>query len=228
MNLQLTGKTPENQDAVSFSFKSESPFEFKPGQFMRYHIPNQSPDERGENRFFSISAAPFENKLMITTRINSERGSTFKKDLSNLKIGDSISAEGPKGSFTLEDPNLEYVFIAGGIGITPFRSILLQLDHERKPINITLLYANRVENPVYFKAFEEIAKRNPNFKIHYFIGERKIDKQAIKELVPDLKKPLFYISGPEPMVEEFEDMLGKIGIPKENIETDYFPGYTQY
>lgn len=226
MKLTLLEKRQEGPDIYSFIFKPDQKIEFKPGQFMRYRIEDPQADERGVGRFFSIAAPPFEGTIRITTKFASD-GSSFKKYLSKMNASDTIEATGPNGSFTLEDPNKEYVFIAGGIGITPFRSIILDLNSKNLPINITLLYANRVENPVYAEELEEIAKNNPNFKIHYFIGDKKIDEQAIKELIPDLQKPIFYISGPEPMVQAFEKMLASMSIPDEHIKRDYFPGYSE-
>lgn len=244
MNLTLFDKRPEDQDTISFFFKAAEALNFRPGQFLRYHISDPAYDERGENRFFSIASAPFENTIQLTTKFMPVNGSTFKKDLQKLNIGDNIEAFGPNGHFSTEDTARKYVFIAGGIGITPFRSILLDLDHQGKPLNVTLLYANRTANPLFKNEFEILAKKHPEFKIYYLISNEpvveqeltpnvkiipgKIDENLIKSTILNLQSPIFYISGPEPMVLNFEEILKNMGVPKENTKRDYFPGYENY
>jgi Flavodoxin reductases (ferredoxin-NADPH reductases) family 1 len=118
------------------------------------------------------------------------------------------------GDFIVSDSKKQYVFIAGGIGITPFRAILKQAEHEKKRLRVTLIYANRKNVAAYQKELETMAKRNPHFRIHYLFHPRRIDKDTIKELVPNLKTPLFYVSGPEPMVESIGKMLQQMAFPK--------------
>ena len=129
------------------------------------------------------------------------------------------------GDFIFDDPEKQYVFLAGGIGVTPFRSILKQLDHDKKPINVTLLYANRDQNIVFKDELESIASTNQNFKIHYIFSPEHIDEKKIKDLIPDLMTPLFYVSGPEPMVDSLIETLKAIGITEDHIKGDWFPGY---
>ena len=129
------------------------------------------------------------------------------------------------GDFILSDPGKQYVFIAGGIGITPFRSILKQAEHEGEKLRVQLIYANRKTVAAYRKEFEAMARRNGNLKIHYLFSPLRIDEQTIQELIPDLKKPLFYVSGPEPMVEAIGKMLQQLGVPQKRIKQDWFPDY---
>ncbi|HEX8931701.1 MAG TPA: FAD-dependent oxidoreductase, partial [Patescibacteria group bacterium] len=124
-----------------------------------------------------------------------------------------------------KDPSQEYVFMAGGIGITPFRAMLKQLEHEGKPINVTLLYANRDKNIVYKDELELIAQTNLNFKIHYIFSPEHLDEAKIRAFIPDLQKPLFYVSGPEPMVDQLGELLKKMGIAEEQLQQDWFPNY---
>lgn len=250
MKLRLVEKKPEAKDITTFYFQPEAALDYKPGQFLRYYISDPQHDERSENRFFSISAAPFENRIQLTTKFVPGDGSTFKKDLQQLKVGDSIEAFGPSGSFTLDDPVKQYVFIAGGIGITPFRAILLDLDRRGLPLNITLLYANRTQQALFKNEFNDLALKHPEFKIFYVISDEpitakqltpnveiipgRIDENLIQSSLPEegrtisnLQSPIYYISGPEPMVMAFEEMLKKLGVQKENTKRDYFPGYTE-
>lgn len=227
MKLKLIERKPEVQHVETFVFQPAEPVTWKAGQFFHYVLHHEPTDDRGSDRWFTISSAPYEGVVTITTRFSDEKSSSFKTKLKNLKIGKSIEVSYLEGDFTVEDPNLEYVFIAGGIGITPFRSIIKQLERERKPINVTLLYANKDENVVFKEELEEIAKNNPNFKIHYVFSPEHIDEEKIKTFVPDIKRPLFYVSGPEPMVESLGNLLKEMGVLEDHIKQDWFPGYPQ-
>lgn len=224
VRLTLVDKKQEATDVTTFVFKPELLFPWKAGQFLHYTLPHLNPDSRGIERYFTIATAPFENYVMITTRF-AEDGSSFKKALKSLKIGGQIEAVGPDGNFTVDDPNQKMVFIAGGIGITPFRSILLDLEHRIQPISVTLLYANKTPDFVYKQELEKIAGKNPSFKIHYFVDPQRIDENSIKKIVKNLQKPIFFVSGPVRMADGLGNLLKEIGVPKSNIKKDFFPGY---
>lgn len=224
MLLTLIEKRKETEDVTSFIFKPEIPFSWKPGQFLHYTLKHKNYDSRGPDRYFTIASAPFEKIVMITTRFAKD-GSSFKKALKDFNIGDTIEGVAPDGNFTLDNPNQESVFIAGGIGITPFRSILSNFAHKNIPVHITLLYANRTPDFVFKKELEDIAKHNPNFKIHYFVDPKRIDENAIKKTVANLRKKIFYVSGPEPMAESIDELLKSLSVSKNQIKNDFFPGY---
>ncbi|MBI3485474.1 FAD-dependent oxidoreductase [Candidatus Daviesbacteria bacterium] len=244
MKLTLVNKKPEVANVESFLFKPEIDLTWQAGQFFRYHLEDLNPDTRKTNRYFTIASAPFEKLIMITTRFVPGDGSTFKKDLLNLKIGDSLEASGPSGDFVVEDPseqssssNKNFIFIAGGIGITPFRSIILDLNHNQKPINIKLLYANRTPDFIFKSELESVQKKHPEFKIEYYVDPLRIDEKAIQLAINNYKQslpfarakrnlPMIYVSGPEPMVEAFGETLTKMGVAKNQIKQDFFPGYT--
>lgn len=247
MKLTLVEKIQNEPNTDSFFFKPDENLEFKPGQFLHYQIPNPNSDDRGTNRFFSIASAPFENIIRLTTKFTPSTGSTFKKDLQKLQTGESIEASGPKGSFTTDvfiSEGKKLCFIAGGIGITPFRSILLDLDHRGKPLNISLLYANKSKDALFKEELEQLAKKHPEFKIFYIVSDEsvseekindnievvpgKVDADLIRKLVPSFQKPIYYISGPESMVETLEEVVWNMGIPKERTKRDYYPGYEHY
>jgi len=220
MNLTLFEKKQETRDVRSFKFKSDEPLNWKPGQYLFYTFPNNNPDNRGITRYFTISSAPFEKDIMITTRI-SKPSSTFKKSLVDMKIGETVEASGPDGDFTIDDPKKNYIFIAGGIGITPFRSILLDLDHKKLPINVQLLYANRNKDTVFKAQLKSLTEKNNNFKINYFISPVRITETDLKIL-----NFQFYVSGPEPFVDSIEKILKGLGVKPLNIKLDHFPGYS--
>lgn len=228
MKLELVGKKQEAGDAVTFIFKSRTPIKWKAGQFLFYTFPHSTPDGRGITRYFTISATPHEGHVMFTTRINSQRRSSFKNKLFASPIGTKLEVSDPDGDFTVDDPGKNYIFIAGGIGITPFRSILLDLDHKNLPINVTLLYANSDNNFVFKDALEKLTIKHKNFKIKYFISPRHIELQDINKVQKSILgvKPLIYVSGPEPMTEAFEKLLKEdMGLPEERVKLDFFPGY---
>lgn len=225
MKLILKEKKQETSDVTTFIFTSQEPLKWIAGQFGHYVLHHRPTDDRGSDRWFTNAASPFENHVQITTRFTSDKGSSFKKELFSLEIGKDIEISFVEGDFTLDDPEKEHVFIAGGIGITPYRSILKQLEFDNKPINVTLLYSNRDQNIVFKDELEAVASKNPHFTIHYIFSPEHIDEKKIKEFVPDLQKPIFYISGPEPMVDALGEMLKKMEVREDHLKQDWFPGY---
>jgi ferredoxin-NADP reductase len=222
MKLNFAYRIREASDVISFVFDKPEKFDFKPGQFLIYTIPNPNQDERGSERYFTISSAPFEDEVKLTTRFSS-KSSTFKRDLLTLKAGSEINVKGPEGDF-LFDKNYDYhLFVSGGIGITPFRSILLDLQHKKQSPNIKLYYANKNEEIVFKDELEDVS--NKNFLIEYFIRENKLTPEKLYEDYKVISNCAIYLSGPEPMVESFSNELIKLGVPEKNIKRDYFPGY---
>jgi ferredoxin-NADP reductase len=224
MKFTLTATKQEASDTFSFIFAPDQSLQWKAGQLLRYVLNHPDPDDRGVERYFSIASAPHEKHVMLTTRFAS-RSSSFKKALKNLRPGDAIEAHDLEGDFVVVDPKKTFVFIAGGIGITPFRAILLDLEYNQQPLNVQLLYANRDNDFPYRKELEALKARHPKFRIDYVVSPNRIDEKSIPQLVPNIEKPILYVSGPEPMVESMDETLKKIGVPEERIKNDFFPGY---
>ncbi|MDD5693113.1 MAG: FAD-dependent oxidoreductase [Patescibacteria group bacterium] len=220
MKLYLLEKRPLVGDIVSFTFKPENEITWQPGQYMHYVINHKNPDNRGIERWFTISSAPFEKNIVITTRIFVEKKSSFKTALYNLNVGEKIEADGPKGKFTLNNPKVNNIFLAGGIGITPFRSMFAQANHNDQKINGYLLYLNRDDNFVFRKEFEQVLS-NIGVRSNY---SKTIDDSffSSEKTSPETN---YYLSGPEPMVEHYNNLLVGMGLPDEQIFTDFFPGY---
>src|SRR5882672_4406019 len=143
MKLKLAARKAESPGVESFIFKPEEPLVWKAGQFLHYVLNHEATDDRGSDRWFTIASAPYERHVMLTTRFAAKQGSTFKKTLKALKPGDSIEVSDLDGDFIVSDPKKQYVFIAGGIGITLFRAILKDAQHVGTPLRVSLLYANR-------------------------------------------------------------------------------------
>jgi glycine betaine catabolism B len=234
LTLTLIDHKQESSDVESFIFRPDPAFDFIPGQYLRYILDHNNPDDRGTSRLFSIASAPCEGIVQITTKF-APQSSSFKTALRNLHPGGQLNASGPSGSFTYSDPTQPVVFIAGGIGITPFRSILVELDHQNIDAPIILIYSNRTTDIVFKELFDTLVSNHHQLKVIYVVGEPSQDWQGetgrvnpdiISKYVPDLMSPTYYISGPKPMVEGVEQMLTEMSIPPDHIKHDYFPGYT--
>jgi ferredoxin-NADP reductase len=228
MKLKLLRSENVIDNVRSFIFEPEKPLSWEPGQYMHYVLPHKDEDDRGHERWFTISAAPFENHIMISTRINKDRSSSFKHALQTMRPGDEIEADGPEGDFVVDDPTRNYIFVAGGIGITPFRSILQEAEAKGTNLKVSLLYANSSPEIPFKDELDQLAAKNSNLKIEYIVSPSRIDKQLLKQHIDAVENPFVYVSGPKPMVEDFSKLLAELGLQKENIKTDDFPGYKVY
>lgn len=226
MKLQLVRKKTEVPGVESFIFRPEGPLAWKAGQYLHYVLHHEPTDERGSDRWFTAASAPSEGEVRITTRLAADnKGSSFKAALAALEVGDFIEASEVEGDFTVENPAGEYVFIAGGIGITPFRSILKEADHAGVRLRATLLYANRDEQVPFKDELEAFCKNNSALAVQYIIAPQRVDESLLRKTIPDLAKPVFYISGPEPMVKSLAGVLAGMGVAADRIKLDDFPGY---
>jgi len=225
MKLTLVAKRPETEDVTSFLFSSDAPLKWQAGQFLHYSLLHPDADDQGIARYFTIASAPFEGHIMLTTRFARQRSSSFKRALRQLHVGAAIEVSEPEGDFVVGDPGDEHVFIAGGIGVTPFRAILLDLDHRELPIKATLLYANRTSDFVYKAEMDRLAARHPGLVIRYLVSPKRVTQSSILAAAPELGKPTFHVSGPAPFVEAVGNMLWWLGVPDAHVKRDYFPGY---
>lgn len=224
------------KDIYEFNFPLRKNLNFIPGQYMEWTLSHRNTDSRGNRRYFTIASSPTEDSLKIGVKIYPD-GSSFKKSLLEKEDKKAIVAAQLGGSFILpKDKNKKLVFIAGGIGVTPFRSIVKYLVDKGEKRDITIFYSNRnVEEIVYKDIFDEAEKLN--IKTFYNLtdlqnipenwqGEKgRITGDLIKENVKDHKERIFYISGPQEMVDGFKKIIKELGVKNYNIKTDYFPGY---
>jgi ferredoxin-NADP reductase len=221
MKIFLKDKKQLSQDIFEFVFTPEKEINWISGQFLQYYIDCKD-DTRGSDRFFTITSSPLEKDILLTTRF-SIPGSMFKQKLKDLKIGESISAEGPWGKFVLDNDyeSKKLFFIAGGIGITPFRSIIKDfLLKKENNVDITLLYYNKTDKFIYRDEFD-----NSFVKTYYQVGSMSMN--SLKDNIVISTNSLYYVSGPEGFVKNTEDILiNQLNIPKTLIKTDFFPGYT--
>jgi|YelNatPaOPRAMG01_1025707.scaffolds.fasta_scaffold21797_4 ferredoxin-NADP reductase len=229
---------------MAFRFERPGGWTFKAGQFVDMTLPNPAEtDAEGNVRGFSIASAPFETSLMVATRM---RDTAFKRTLRSMPLGTEVKIEGPFGSLTLHNnARRPAVLLAGGIGITPFRSIVLQAAHEKLPHRIFLFYSNnRPEDAAFLDELRELEKTNPNYRFiptmtamdrslrewtgeTGFIDSKMLAKhlQASAPTDPKIAEAIYYIAGPPEMVAGIRKMLVEWGADEDNIRTEEFAGY---
>lgn len=227
MVLKLIEKTQLTPDVVAFKFEGDK-IDRKAGQYFEWTLEHNNPDERGIKRYFTISSSPTEDFYMLTTKFY-EKPSSFKKVLRELEVGGEILVDELQGEFILpDDQDKKIVWIAGGIGITPFRSMAKYLLDTGEKRDIILLYSNKNEGEIVFKELFDKAGE-AGIKTVYINTDQDgyIDEEIVKNQIPDWEERLFYVSGPEAMVEAFEKWLLAMGVTEENLKRDYFDNYTE-
>lgn len=222
----------EAANITTFFFKTEKPVSYTAGQYTELTLPHKHPDKRGTRRWFTLSSAPGGEFVTITTKFADKDGSSFKRTLRHLKPGTEVYMAEPMGDFVL--PKLiqtPLVFVAGGIGLTPFHSMLewLAAANESRPIKF--LYGVRSEDEIIFQETFRKAGAEPTIIVSdpspAWGGERG---RLTADLIMGLEKPaddtLVYLSGPEPMVQALGKSLQNAGLRKDRLVSDEFPNYT--
>jgi ferredoxin-NADP reductase len=214
---RLITSRPEAGNVRTFVFDAGG-LAWVAGQSMAWVLPQAGATEDERQHWFTISSAPSEKTVNISTRVSASR---FKQALAALVPGETILTHSLEGDFTWEDASSPVVLVAGGIGITPFRSILAERQALGRPLNATLLYFNRTDEIPFLAELEAAAARHPEFTLRPVVGDA-ITADRIVALAPEARDRLVYLSGPEPMVEAVGADLGALGI---TIKQDWFPGY---
>lgn len=213
------------ENIYSYWFKPDKPLRYTAGQFTEIKLPHEHADGRGDTRWFTLSSAPTEELLAITTKIDPEKGSSFKRALAALKPGESVSLAEPMGDFVLPKAlNIPIVFVAGGVGITPVRSMIRSVIDTEETRPLHLLYAVRSTKQL---AFRELFEQAPLLFEPIIHARASLNTQRIMELPQVKENALVYISGPEHMTEALYKDLLALGIPQHRLVTDYFHGYPE-
>ena len=248
----------ENTDVMSFKFskiqkqgrendKQSSFLDYTAGQYAFFDIGGVYNDPKGPVRHFTISSSPTEDFIMITTRI---RDTPYKKRLSDLEKGVKVKMRGPQGKFTLhEDYSKQAIFLSGGIGVTPFRSMIKYATDKQLPLKLVMFDSNRdQENTLFKKEFDECTNINRNLKIIYTITEQvqgdepiqktssasnwtgekgRIDKDMLTKHLTgnEFNNSIFYTCGPPGMINAMQKLLQDLHIPKDRIKVEEFTGY---
>jgi ferredoxin-NADP reductase len=234
-NVRLLKKETIAEATMAFHFEKPKGFEYRAGQFGDFTLINPpETDAEGNTRGFSLASAPDDPALMVATRM---RDTAFKRVLKDLPIGTEVVLDAPYGDFTLhKTQTTPAVYLTGGIGITPVRSIIAAATRQKLPHKITLFYSNRTRQSAAFTAdLEAFAAANPNFKFISVIADGAdpaekaeaglINRTLLEKYLSDLRTPIYYVSGPAAMVAAMRKILTDAGVNEDNIRTEEFSGY---
>lgn len=235
--LKLSEKIQLASDIADFVFKPQKKFSYIPGQYVEWTFPHPHTDSRGNRRYFTLASSPTEDTLRIGVKFY-DHGSSYKRALQEMKNTDVVMAGQISGDFLLpKNTAKKLVFVAGGIGITPFRSMIKYLLDTNEKRDIVMLFSNKVKEDIVYKDVFDQAEKIIGVKTFYNLtdleqipsdwsGKRgRISQEMIEELVPDWRERVFYLSGPHGMVVGFEKTLGDLGVVKNKIKKDFFPGF---
>jgi ferredoxin-NADP reductase len=221
----------ETQAIWTFYFHPKTPLSYTAGQFVEVCLPHHTRDDRGQKRWFTLSSSPTDELLSITTKFAGNASSSFKKALFELEPGEKISISEPMGDFVLpRDTSRPLVFVAGGIGLTPFHSMLSWLGASGETRDIKFLYSVRNQSEIIFTNTFKTAGIEPTIVVaepsKSWRGRTgRLDANTILGLEKPAETALIYVSGPEPMTEALEKDLKAAGLKKSQLVLDFFPGY---
>jgi glycine betaine catabolism B len=218
-----------------FVFQSDRRPVFKAGQYLDWTLDVRHPDDRGNRRPFTIASAPTDDEVHLGVKFY-EGPSAFKRSLLRMKPGDTVYGSQIAGDFTLpKNRDEKLAFIAGGIGVTPFRSMMQEMINVGDNRQVVLLYGNNSVKEIAYADVFDRAERELGIRTVYAVADDEnlhtnmhhgfIDVDLIKREVPDYHERTFYISGPRSMVLRFQDVLKELGITKARIKVDFFPGF---
>ncbi len=235
--LPFLKKEQVAKDTYSFYFdRRDVHFDFLAGQYIRLTLSIDVPDDRGSSRLFSVASSPLEKEyIMITTKV---LDSAFKKTLVCLASGVKVKIFGPIGRFVIDEGVQQpYVFLAGGIGITPFHSILTYSALKKLSVPIALFASfSTLEEMIFYQELTDVARKNPSIKVIYTLtqpersiawsGETgRISEALIKKYSIDFINSSYYIAGPPKMVTAMDELAKSMGIEDSKIRKENFIGY---
>jgi ferredoxin-NADP reductase len=235
--LTLKDRITLAPDTYEFVFSSNRKLSFAAGQYLEWTLAHTKADMRGIRRYFTIASSPTDPDFRIGVKFY-EKGSSFKTKLLSMRRGETIVASQLSGDFVLsKNKEKKLVFIAGGIGVTPFASMIRYLLDKKERRDIVMLYSNRtIEDTSYVdlldRADRELAMQitpvfsdqTPEDQTHNGFP-KMIDRNLLTSEIPDYKERIFYLSGPHGMVNAFNDLLLQLGVPRSHIKKDFFPGF---
>lgn len=235
--MKLKDRKEIAEGTTAFHLEKPAGFDFKPGQAMEVKLANPSEtDNEGNSRAFSIASAPYEPDIMFATRM---RDSAMKRSLRKIPLGTELEVDGPWGDLKLHTrATRPAVFIAGGIGITPFRSMVMDAAKNKLAHKIWLFYSNRrPEDAAFLDDLTSAERENPNFKMIATMTEMEkssrpwtgkrgfVTKEMIGEAIADWSAPIFYLAGPGGMLNAMHKLLLDAGVSEDDIRAEEFAGY---
>ncbi|MBI2596619.1 FAD-dependent oxidoreductase [Candidatus Daviesbacteria bacterium] len=221
MILKVLEKRLETNKYFSLILEKSVNFSFYPGQYLDIRLPVN--DKHGSTRTFTIASSPTEDFLMVTTKTGVSK---FKKMMEKLKRRATVTTAHPAGTFTL-DESTPAIFIAGGIGITPFRSMIKYAVDKKLTFPITLIYSNSDNNFLFKEVLDQWQNQLPNLKIIYHNTRQQdhLNRTQLTTIVQMYGNPIYYLAGPPGFVNSMEEKLLQLEVDKTNIRTDRFDGY---
>jgi ferredoxin-NADP reductase/Na+-translocating ferredoxin:NAD+ oxidoreductase RnfD subunit len=234
VRLQLKEVQKLSERVSNYVFQPDRRFNFMPGQYMEWTLAGVPYDSRGNRRTFTIASSPTENTVQVGLKFY-EPASTYKAAFERLQPGDIVYASQLAGNFTIDQNKHEKrAFIAGGIGITPFRSMVQYIADKNIVADIVLIYA--VSDPqefAYMDVFTQAAEHGVRVvpivtratRTQGNFALSKLDQVLIKSAIPDYSERMFYVSGPDVMVNGVKDTLHDLGVHQTHVKTDHFSGY---
>ena len=227
LRLKFQKKVALGADTYDYSFLPDQKLRYSPGQYLEWTLSYPHPDSRGNRRYFTVASSPTEKELKLGVKISSQQSSGFKKSLLAMNKGDEIFASQLAGDFVLpQDKNVKLAFVAGGIGITPFRSMIRYLMDNNQRRDIVLFYTAATADGFVYKDLLEKAKTIGLKPIYVPTNEMgRLTPDIIRKEALDYQQRIFYLSGPNAMVTSYKKLLLGLGVKRKNIVTDYFPGY---
>jgi ferredoxin-NADP reductase len=235
--VKLKNRFSVAERTTAFQFEKPTNFIFRPGQWIDITLLNPAEtDAEGNVRGFSIASAPYEQTLMVATRM---RDTAFKRELAKVPLDTEVKIVGPGGNLTLHNNSARTaVFLAGGIGVTPIRSIVFHAAKQRLPHRIFFFFSNRrPEDAPFLADLQALQKENPNYTCiptmtemakshHQWSGETGyINEEMMAKYLGAAKSPIYYIVGPPKMVSGLHRMINESGIDDDDIRTEDFSGY---
>ena len=237
MRARLVRREEVAEGTMAFHFERPAGFAYEAGQNVLVTLVEPPEDDaQGPSRAFTLASAPHEPGLTIATRM---RDTAFKRVLKRAPLGTAVEIEGPSGFMTLhEDAARPAVFLAGGIGITPFLSMARHAAHSRLPHQIVLFYGNRrPEDSAYLDALLALEKSNPRYRLIPVMSEAHksarpwsgekgfIDRALLERHLRDLKAAVYYFAGPPAMAAAMQQLLAGAGIAEDDMRSEEFYGY---
>lgn len=231
-NLKLIARKTIAQNTIECIFEKPTHFTFKPGQFAGFSFINPpETDHLGINRSFTLASAPHDNFITVVTRV---RTTAYKRNLLSISLGTELKVIGPAGFFTLhEEPHIPAIFIAGGVGVTPFYSMILHTLKQQPERRIFLFYSNQTpEDAIYLSELASWSKTHPNFvvvptmtRITWEGEHGRISDTLLKKYLSDLNSGIFYICGGTAFVLDTKVLLHDMGVNDSQIKVEDFPDY---
>ena len=236
-SVKLNQRETVAEGTLALYFEKPAGFAYKAGQFLELTLANPpETDAEGNSRAFSIASAPSESHLMVATRM---RDTAFKRVLGKLPLGAEVRIEGPFGNLILHNNTARAaVFLVGGIGITPFRSIVFRAAKDQLPHRLFLFYSNRrPEDAPFLGELQALRAENANYTLvdtmtgmergsDSWKGETsRISKDMLIQYLGDLNGPVYYVAGPPAMVGAMQQMLNSAGVNDDDIRPEEFAGY---